>query len=911
MLFLAFVLILNTAFSMHALAVQDYSTIRVKLSAGTNSGGEFSGEFTPNGNYYLLENPIVLLSGQKYTVKKENDTLSLYLGQERLVSSLSVLSVRQNPADAGNTNTVTVYNNLYKQNIHYLGDMIFKLVDGTGYVINSLYLEKYLYGVLPYEMNDNFPLEALKAQAIAARSYAVDHMGSGSYDLDDTSNRQVYRGYNASNDRCILAVNETEKQVLQYNGEVIEAYFCASNGGMTELPTHVWPNNPVSINGPYQNAADEFDKKNPYSEWERIYFPLAITASDGIAYTKRSGGGSTAPVAATAAQSYLKLLAFNSFSDADKATYGLASPDAIVLKGVTAMTANTPVSGHTDACADYTLASATVLVQLSDTLDVSKDIVIDMRELNGTPSIYGSIYETFTTSRRLLSVEPVSQSGSVVGFAMYNRGFGGGLGLSQRGAEQRANKGQGFAAILGFYYPNCPQVDGHYPQLAIAEPVVTLQTIPQYTVSTVPNNAAYGTTNGQSAVGGNIVTVTATPKPFYAFLQWKDGSTVVSTDPSYSFHISGNRTLTAEFASTFRAVTSSFNSIQLGWDSVANVSGYEIYRATAQAGPYTLLGATASTSYLNSGLTAGKTYYYKARAYKSSGSAKTYTEYSSVISAVPVPSSPASLSAAPVSYNSIRLSWASVAGKSGYRVYRATTPNGTYTLVATTSSNRYTNTRLNVGTTYYYKVQAYRKVGRTKVYGGFSDVVSAVTSMGTPVSVKASSSAYNSIKISWKSVTGRSGYEVYRAESQAGPYARVGSTSSTSYTNSGLNVGTTYYYQVRAYRLVGGTRVYGSFSVSVSATPKLLTPTSVRASRANATSIKLKWGSVSGANGYDLYRSVSKTGTYELVTSTSSRSYTDTGLLTGTRYYYKVVAYRMVGTAKVFGGFSVIVNARP
>ena len=906
LLLIAFVFTLSAACPMQARAASDHSVIRVKLSAGTNSGDDFSAEFTPNGNYYLYENPMYLPSGQKYTVRKENGALSLYLGSELLVTNQTTLSIRQCPPDSGKTNTIRI------QNTNYLGDMIFKLVSGTGYVINSLYLEQYLYGVLAGEMGNTFPLEALKAQAVASRSYAIAHMGTGSYDLDDTSNRQVYRGYNADYTNCIKAVNDTAKQVLQYNGNIIEAYFGASNGGITELPTHVWPNNPTSINGPYRIVSDEYDTKNPLSEWQRIYFPAAMSASDPIAFSKRSGSGSTTPVAATNAANYLKLLAFNSFSGTDKATYNLLSANDIVLKGVTAMSANTPAANHTDQCRDFTMASATVSVQVTDTLGtpqiLSKDVTIDLRELSSS----GSTYKTFTDSRRLMTVEPVSENGSTVGYAIYNRGFGGGMGLSQRGAQQRANEGQTYMDILAFYYPNCPLTDGHYPTVSISEPSVATPAIPQYTVSAVPENAALGMTSGGCSVtGGTLATVQATPKAFCTFVQWREGSTVLTTDASYSFHVARDRTLTAVFASSFRVVSASFNSIQLSWNRESSASGYEVYRSASQNGTYSLLASTTSTGYLNSGLTTGVTYYYKVRAYHMSGSTKVYGEYSTIASAQPSPSAPASIKAAPASYSSIKLSWAGVSGRTGYKVYRAASPTGTFALVATTSSTSYTNTKVNVGTTYYYKVQAYRSVGKTKVYGGFSSVASAVTALSSPSSLKATASTYNSIKLSWKSVTGKSGYEVFRSESQSGPFAYVGSASSTAFTNINVNTGSAYYYQVRAYRLVGSTRVYGGFSPIASAKTSLSVPKSVKASRANATSIRVKWGSVSGANGYELFRSASKTGSYAQVVSTTSASFVDTGLTTGTRYYYKVMAYRLVGGAKVYSAFSAIVNAKP
>jgi GH25 family lysozyme M1 (1,4-beta-N-acetylmuramidase) len=127
--------------------------------------------------------------------------------------------------------------------------------------------------------------------------------------------------------------------------------------------------------------------------------------------------------------------------------------------------------------------------------------------------------------------------------------------------------------------------------------------------------------------------------------------------------------------------------------------------------------------------------------------------------------------------------------------------------------------------------------------------------------------------------------------------------------NTGLTTGTTYYYKVRAYRLVGSTKIYGSYSPIVSKTPNLSTPVSVTATAASSDQIDISWGTVAGAEGYELYSALSSSGTYKLVSSVSATSYNDYGLSAGTTYYYKVKAYRLSGGDKVYGSFSTTANA--
>ena len=172
------------------------------------------------------------------------------------------------------------------------------------------------------------------------------------------------------------------------------------------------------------------------------------------------------------------------------------------------------------------------------------------------------------------------------------------------------------------------------------------------------------------------------------------------------------------------------------------------------------------------------------------------------------------------SYNSNKLSWNKVTGSSGYEVLRATSKTGTYKSVKTITSGStvsYTDKSLATGTTYYYKVRAYRTVDKKKVYSSYSSVVSAKPVLKTP-SVKLTSGSKKAT-IKWEKISGASGYEVYRATSKSGKYSKlktITKNSTVSYVNSSLTKNKTYYYKVRAYRTVNGKKIYSSYSVSKS-----------------------------------------------------------------------------------------------
>jgi len=180
-----------------------------------------------------------------------------------------------------------------------------------------------------------------------------------------------------------------------------------------------------------------------------------------------------------------------------------------------------------------------------------------------------------------------------------------------------------------------------------------------------------------------------------------------------------------------------------------------------------------------------------------------------------------------------------------------------------------------------------------------------------PSSLKAVSSSYNSINISWSTVSGATAYEVYRGSSSGGLYKLITTTTATKYNNTGLTTNTIYYYKVRAYRMVGSVKVYSYFLAIISSKPIPAPPTGIEANRASSKSIKLTWECTAGANGYEVYRATSGSGTYSLLTGTSYLYYTNSSLITGRTYYYKARSYRTVGKTKIYSNWTGIVYAKP
>lgn len=142
--------------------------------------------------------------------------------------------------------------------------------------INHVDLEHYLYSVLGGEMYPSWPLEALKAQAVVARSYALYKRQSAVnnlYDVGDTTSSQVYRGVLSEAASTQAAVTATIGQVLTHQGRIIEAVFHSASGGHTENVENVWTR-PL----PYLRAVPDYDQGSPEYEWVKTFSRSELSA---------------------------------------------------------------------------------------------------------------------------------------------------------------------------------------------------------------------------------------------------------------------------------------------------------------------------------------------------------------------------------------------------------------------------------------------------------------------------------------------------------------------------------------------------------------------------------------------------------------------------------------------------------
>ena len=170
-----------------------------------------------------------------------------------------------------------------------------------------------------------------------------------------------------------------------------------------------------------------------------------------------------------------------------------------------------------------------------------------------------------------------------------------------------------------------------------------------------------------------------------------------------------------------------YNSITLSWDKIDNVTGYKVYRYDVKTESYKLIKTisdASTTSYTNSKLTSATKYLYKVRSYKIVNNKTHNGDYSSSLAATTKPPTPTVKLTSP-STKKIKLTWTNISSRTtGYDIYMATSKNGTYKNIGSTSNKSFTKGNLTKGKTYYFKVRAYRTIDGKKVYSSYSSIKS-------------------------------------------------------------------------------------------------------------------------------------------------------------------------------------------
>lgn len=249
----------------------------------------------------------------------------------------------------------------------------------------------------------------------------------------------------------------------------------------------------------------------------------------------------------------------------------------------------------------------------------------------------------------------------------------------------------------------------------------------------------------------------------------------------------------------------------------------------------------------------------------------------------PRPAAPVIKATSVASSGKPKLTWNKVSGAAEYKVYRATSKNGTYKLVKTATGTSYTNTAAKAGTNYYYYVTA---VSSKNMESKASNIVNRTCDLPCTTVTLSRVAASGKTKVAWTKVEGAAKYEVYRATSKSGEYTLKKTTTNLNWTDTGATAGKTYYYKVKAIHTKSAAN--SAFSEVKSKMTTLKRP-EVKITTSSGKP-KVSWASVSGAKQYKIYRATSKNGTYKVVKTTTAKYWKDTTAKKGKTYYYKVVA---------------------
>jgi len=230
--------------SANAIKIGLYIETEESVSVGVSKGGVIAD--AESGNYIMLLNP---MKPYKLKDKGEYMVISVDDSHYRINNRKIIIhSTRENGL-------------VYTKNKWYRGQLLVLNTKKGLTVINEVELENYIKGVVPAEMPPAWNTEAHKAQAIAARSYALASQGKRKgygFDLKDTPEDQAYYGASAETPKTNQAVDATKGQVLIYDKKVIPAYYHASSGGWTLSAKQVW-----GEDRPYTVPVKSFDEKVP------------------------------------------------------------------------------------------------------------------------------------------------------------------------------------------------------------------------------------------------------------------------------------------------------------------------------------------------------------------------------------------------------------------------------------------------------------------------------------------------------------------------------------------------------------------------------------------------------------------------------------------------------------------------
>ena len=417
-LLIALALVFVCAIEIAPARAESDGMIRVRL---TRLGAPAAITLAVDCEYYLAKDPTVRIeSGDTVTVTAGGDGLTLEQNGRRVALGDTARLMR---AQSGNRGIRFLQPELSNR---FCGDLGLSASGGVISAILNIYVENYLYGVVGYAMSPSADIEALKAQAVASRTFALRRKADrtdAAYDVTDTAADQIFKGYNGTSDYAdvVRAVDDTRGCAVYYDNALAQVSYCASNGGQTESAR-----NAFGVALPYTEVRDD-----PY-DFESASATVK-TASVNKDLTDLN------PILKTALIEGMR---------AWFAEHRLSTEEAnIRVNFIESVT----------ACDSRFAAPSRLYKSLTFKLNVT-GVAADGQSHTGTVSVsiptYGSFEDWYDLSINPEENETVWVTESERAFNVSLRRSGSGVGLSQRGAQvMAANYGKKAQEILQYYYP--------------------------------------------------------------------------------------------------------------------------------------------------------------------------------------------------------------------------------------------------------------------------------------------------------------------------------------------------------------------------------------------------------------------------------------------------------------------------
>ena len=372
--------------------------------------------------------------------------------------------------------------------------------------------------------------------------------------------------------------------------------------------------------------------------------------------------------------------------------------------------------------------------------------------------------------------------------------------------------------------------------------------------------------------------------------------------------------------------------VTLSWNAVSGAQKYYVFQYNFNTGKYVSLGSVTDTAckinrlepYTNYRFAVqaaktvnGKTYYGKLSSYVSVTTKSEYDEYE--IDRV------TGLEVTAIGTDYVSLSWNAAEGAEDYCIYQYDTLLKKYVYLGYVDTTYCKVNSLNPGTTYVFAVAGRRITDEQIYWGDMSSNVtvttkstssSTVTKPAKVTNVKATAST-TSVSLTWSAASGAQKYYVFTYNTSTKKYTCIGNTTSCSYKASNLKSNTTYNFAVQAAKTVNGKTYYGTVSnyvtVKTKSTSTATKPAAVTGLKITTSGksnyLKISWNAVSGASGYQVYRSTTgKSGSYSRIATvgSSTLSYANSGLSSSTPYYYAVRAYKNTSSGTLYGEFTSV-----